>query len=420
MKILLLTFGSRGDVQPFVALGAALRARGHAVTLCTGQGFEDMITAQGLASVPLSVDIRALIDSPEVRAAMRSLSGKVRAWRASREMMRRQLDETWEIAHAQRPEIMVYHPKALLAPYLAESLDAVAIPAFLQPAFTATAAFPNPLLPFASLGGLGNRLSHRFLQRVMRLGQAALLRDWRRHRPDRAPPTLRDPFDGHPSGGEIFRLHAHSAHLVPRPEDWPERERVTGYWFTDPDPGWQPPPALAAFLDQGPPPVYVGFGSMPADDSGRMTRLVIRALERTSQRGILAAGWGGLEKTGPTDRIHMLDTAPHAWLFPRCSAVVHHGGAGTTHEALRWGRPSVVCPVFGDQPFWGRRVAALGAGPVPLRQKHLSADALATALATALAPESVSRAAELGEAIGRETGAENAAALIDGLSEPAA
>ena len=421
MKILLLTFGSRGDVQPFVALGTSLRARGHDVTVTTGRGFDEMITAAGLTAMPLSIDIRAMIEAPEIQAALHSFRGKIRAWLASKDMMRQQLDETWEVAHAVRPELIVYNPKAALAPYLAETLGAMAVPAFQQPAFAPTEAFPNPLFPVASLGRLGNRLSHRLLLRLMRFGHAAMLRDWRRHRPERAPATVRDPLGGHfRSAGATIRLHAHSVHLVPRPHDWGACERVTGYWFTDPDPGWQPPPALAAFLDQGPPPVYVGFGSMPAEDSGCMTRLVIRALELTGQRGILAAGWGGLEKTGPSDRIHMLDAAPHPWLFPRCSAVVHHGGAGTTHEALRWGRPAVVCPVFGDQPFWGRRVAALGAGPAPLPQKHLTADGLASALATALAPKAAARAAELGDAIGRETGAETAAALIDGLLEAAA
>ncbi len=418
MRILILTFGSRGDVQPFVALGAALKALGHEVTVTTGQGFDAMITAAGLDTMPLSVDIRAMIEAPEIQAALRSFSGKIRAWRASKDMMRQQADETWEVAHAVRPELIVYSPKGALAPYLAETLNAIAVPAFLQPAFAPTGDFPNPLFPIGSLGRPGNRLSHRLLLRMMRWGHAASLRDWRRHRPDRAPTAVRDPLGGHyPRAGSAIRLHAHSVHLVPRPIDWPDHEHVTGYWFTDPDPDWQPPETLARFLEGGPPPVYVGFGSMPAQDAGQMTRLVIEALALAGRRGILAKGWGGLAEIDLPDTVHLIESAPHGRLFPLCSAVVHHGGAGTTHEALRWGRPSIVCPVFGDQPFWGRRVAALGAGPAPLPQKRLTAADLAAALTAAQAAPVVARAEELGAAIRREAGTETAARLIGGLAE---
>ena len=418
MKILLLTFGSRGDVQPFVALGAALHARGHTVTVTTGRGFEAMITAAGLSAVPTSVDVREMIDTPEMQAALRSFRGKIRAWRFSREFMRQQLDETWEVTHAVRPELIVYNAKGTLAPYLADALNAVAVPAFLQPAFTTTGDFPNPLLPVANLGRLGNRLSHRLLLRLMRWGHGAMLRDWRRHRPDRAPTATRDPLAGHvPGGGPCIRLHGYSAHLVPRPGDWPAQEALTGYWFTDPDPTWRPPPALARFLDEGSPPVYVGFGSMPAADARHTTGLVVDALRRAGRRGILATGWGGLAEIDRPDSIHLIDSAPHDWLLPRCSAVVHHGGAGTTHEALRWGRPSIVCPVFGDQPFWGRRVAALGAGPEPLPQKQLTPEGLAGAIAAAGEPAIATRAAALGDALRAERGAETAASLVDGLQK---
>ena len=199
-----------------------------------------------------------------------------------------------------------------------------------------------------------------------------------------------------------------------------DSERITGYWFSPSASDWTPTDALSRFLADGPPPVYVGFGSMPSEDAGRLTRLVTDALDKVGRRGILATGWGGLQTGAVTDeRLHVLDAAPHDWLFPQCAAVVHHGGAGTTHEALRWGRPSVVCPVFGDQPFWGRRVAALGAGPLPVPQKKLTPAKLAEALAMALRPETAGRAREVGVAIGTEMGADTAATLIDAFATPA-
>ncbi|MDJ0944944.1 MAG: glycosyltransferase [Kiloniellales bacterium] len=416
MRILILTFGSRGDVQPYVALGAALRGRGHAVTVSTGRGFEAMIEAAGLAAAPLSADIRGLLETEEIKAALHSFAGKLRAWRASRAMMRRQLDDMWQVAQAIAPELVVYHPKAFGAPLLAIALDCVAVPGFLQPAYVPTRAFPNLIFPVAGLGALGNRLSHTLAHALMRLGTGLVLRDWRRRRPELAGLGPADPVEGHdPRGPGVLRLHAHSRHLVPPPPDWGARERITGYWFTAPDEAWRPPEALARFLAAGPPPVYVGFGSMPADDAGRITRNVLEALARGGQRGLLATGWGGLAAEPRAEGVLAIEAAPHTWLFPRCAAVVHHGGAGTTHEALRWGRPQVVCPVFGDQPFWGRRIAALGAGPAPLPQKRLTAAALAAALSTAADPAVVARAEALGAELRAEPGVAAAAELLEGV-----
>lgn len=397
MRILILTVGSRGDVQPYVALGAALRARGHAVTLCTGRGFEDMIDAHGLEAAPLSDNSRALVQTPEMQAALHSFSGKVRAWRAFKGMARRTLDEMWSVAQEDRPDVIVYHPKALGAPHIAEALGAVAVPSFLQPAFVPTGAFSSPLLPGVNLGRFGNRLSHQALLGLASIVTSRTISRWRRERLGLAPSGPRDLYAGFdPSGRPVPRLHGYSCHLVPKPDDWSEREHVTGYWFLDEGTDWEPPEALARFLDAGPPPVYVGFGSMPAKDPERMTGIVRAALNTVGARGLLATGWGGLDGAGYSDQIHVLDAAPHDWLFPRCAAVVHHGGAGTTHAALRWGRPAVICPVFGDQPFWGRCVAALGAGPDPLPQKRLTAAALAQALNAALSPVMQARADEVG------------------------
>ena len=417
MRILILTFGSRGDVQPYVALGAALRARGHDVTVSTGRGFEAMIEAGGLTAAPISADIRALLRTPEIQGALHSFTGKLRAWRASRVMLCRQLDDMWEIARQVGPDLIVYHPKAFGAPSLARALRCVAVPSFLQPAYVPTRAFPNLIFPVAELGPFGNRLSHALALRIMRLATGAVLRRWCRARVSFEAEALTDPLEGHaPNDREVLRLHAHSRHLVPRPEDWAERERVTGYWFTDPEPDWQPPESLARFLTAGPPPVYFGFGSMPAEDVGGMTRMVREALERTGRRGLLATGWGGLEAGSHGEGALVIDAAPHTWLFPRCAAVVHHGGAGTTHESLRWGRPQLVCPVFGDQPFWGRRVEAVGAGPAPLPQNRLTAASLAAALATLQDAAMVSRAETLSAALRAEPGVAAAVEALETLT----
>ncbi len=413
-KILILTFGSRGDVQPYVALGAALKARGHAVTLSTSPTFDDLIGRFGLAPAPLSVDVQDMMRMPEVKAAMASVRGWLKAFRVTQDLMRRQLDDMWTVARDVAPDIIVYHPKAFVAPYLARALGAVAIPSFLQPAYVPTGAFPFPLLSLPTLGAIGNRLSGQVMTALMRFGYDRLLRQWLpRHGEIAARPWL-DALSGyHPAGAVVPRLHAHSAHLVPKPGDWTARDHITGYWFLPRDDAWQPPADLAAFLSAGPPPVYVGFGSMPDVDDGRAAATVIAALGCLKRRAVMARGWGALADAAASDHIHIIDQAPHDGLFPRCAGVMHHGGAGTTHEGLRWGRPSLICPVFGDQPFWGRVVAGTGAGPAPLPLRRLTEDGVAAALA-ALASDAVRAAAErVGAGIRAERGADLAAEIVE-------
>jgi UDP:flavonoid glycosyltransferase YjiC (YdhE family) len=209
-------------------------------------------------------------------------------------------------------------------------------------------------------------------------------------------------------------LYGYSAHVLPRPTDWGDFIHVTGYWFLEPPAGWQPPSDLVQFLEAGPPPVYIGFGSMFSRDPEATADLAIQALARSGQRGVLYGGWGGLKKAQLPETVFMADALPHSWLFPRMAAIVHHGGAGTTAAALRSGIPSIVTPFFGDQPFWGQRVAALGAGPQPIPRRRLTVDSLAKAIQIARTDEKMhKRAADLGERIRAERGIEQAASLIE-------
>jgi sterol 3beta-glucosyltransferase len=141
---------------------------------------------------------------------------------------------------------------------------------------------------------------------------------------------------------------------------------------------------------------------------------VLEALAQAGQRGLLGAGWGGLEMEKPPENVFKVEDAPYDWLFPRMAAVVHHGGAGTTGAGLRAGKPTVICPFVADQPFWGRRVAALGAGPPPIPQRRLTADNLASAIRQAVEDAVMrKRAADLGEKIQPEDGVGQAVSLIE-------
>jgi sterol 3beta-glucosyltransferase len=179
---------------------------------------------------------------------------------------------------------------------------------------------------------------------------------------------------------------------------------------------WTPPAALSKFLASGTPPVYIGFGSMGSRNPAETANLVLAALDRAGQRGILVSGWGGLSQAHLPDAVHMMESVSHSWLFPRVAAAVHHGGAGTTAAGLRAGVPSIVVPFFGDQLFWGQRVEKLGVGTAPIPRKKLTVENLARAIdQTVTDPVMRQQAANLGAKIQAEDGITNAVRIIESI-----
>jgi UDP:flavonoid glycosyltransferase YjiC (YdhE family) len=299
---------------------------------------------------------------------------------------------------------------------LAEKLNVPLIQAYLVP-FTPTGEFPGVLLPVAlpRLGTSFNRLSHHMVRQVMWQSSRAADNLARREVLHLPAAPLSGPFKSAQGRGWPV-LYGFSPTVVPRPADWDSHTHVTGYWFLDSPDDWTPPPSLLAFLQEGPPPVYVGFGSMSSRQPEETADLVLCALAETGQRAIMLTGWAGMRKEKVPNSIYMLDTIPHDWLFPRVAAVVHHGGVGTTAAGLRAGVPSLLVPFFGDQPFWGERVRALGVGPAAIPRRDLTAERLARAIQEAVGDEALRRrAAEIGALIRAENGVGRAVAIIETL-----
>ncbi len=295
------------------------------------------------------------------------------------------------------------------------------VPCFIAtplPGLAPTRAFPNPggVFPALPLGGSYNLLTYFLNGLFLQAFTGQYINRWRREKLNLpAIPLGKNPYS-QLYGQPMPVLGSYCSIVVPRPSDWGKHIHVTGYWFLDPDADWQPPAPLVDFLDSGTPPVYIGFGSMVNRTPRQMTQLVSEALERSGQRGVLATGWGGLEDAGLSANMFVLDSIPHAWLFPRVSVVVHHGGSGTTGAGLRAGVPSVLVPHMGDLPFWAQRVVELGVGPRPLR-RQLTAGRLAAAITSAITNSGIARAAALGERIGAEDGIGRAIAIIEGYKQ---
>ncbi len=417
MKVLVTTIGTRGDVQPLVALSAGLARHGHSVTVCTSVRYDDMVKRCGLDFAPLSDDLVSLVETPEGRRTIAGAGGVVGRIRAFSDLLRKSVQiqrdlfrDGWSAARDLRPDVIVCHPKMSIALHYAERLSIPAVMAPLFPLFNPTAAYPPPGVPFVRLGrrstALYNRASHRVLRRTISLASRWLFGSWRKSAGLPRLPMFSDVLrraDGEP----VPLLNGWSRHLLPDPRDGDiERMHTAGFWFLERGPQWQPDDRLLQFLERGEPPVFVGFGSMRGTDPAKTTQIVLDALNRAGVRGVLAAGWGGLEQTSALpESLFLLNDVPHDWMFERVAAVVHHGGAGTTAAGLRAGRPTVVCPFFGDQPFWAWRVQELGVGPAPVPQRRLCAHQLADAIRQALDSDSMRQKADaLGRLLRQEDG----------------
>ncbi len=428
MRIALVTVGSRGDVQPFVALAAALQQQAGPVALAAPASFATLAAAHSVRFHGLPVDPADMLGADVGQRWLES----GRDLRAFLQGLRELADPLGEkladamIAVCAGADLVVYATLAFPAWHVAECRGVPAVQVAFAPS-SPTAAFPPMLFPdpFAghdpwrpTIGGRLTRAYHRtahwLFAELLWLPLRRRINRWRRTRLQAGPLGLRSPaLDVHRRRQTL--LQAFSPTIFPPPPDWGSHVVTTGAWFLDDLTGWEPPVDLVDFIAAGPPPVVVGMGSMTTRDTVGLTRLVVEALERAGQRGVLLAGWAGLGRGVDRlrDDVQVCADVPLGWLLPRTAAAVHHGGSGTTAASLRAGVPTVVVPHFGDQPLWGDRVRALGAGPPPIPRRELTAVRLADAIRSAVHDPAIRhRAALVGERVRAERGVERAVAEI--------
>lgn len=410
MHIRLLAFGTRGDVQPYVALALGLQQAGFDVSIGTSEDFRDFVEAYGLPCATAEVNIRAFVNRSDAQSA----SGSRRQQRMA--ILRRIMDGTLQLA--ENADMLIYSPvSAIAAPYIVQQRGLKSVVAMLQPYLHATAEMPVFGLPRLPLGGSYNRFTYRMFAGVVGLSTNRVLRAWQQDTFGSVPDDNRAPLQM-VLDEKIPTLYGYSPYVLPSPDDWPPHVHVTGYWFLPGPSDWQPSTALTDFLNAGNPPVYIGFGSMTAGNPEQTTAIVLEALELARARGILSTGWAGLDTDNVPDNVLLVDDTPHDWLFPRLAAVAHHGGAGTTAAGMLAGIPSIVIPQRGDQPFWGRRVAQLGVGPEPIPYRQLTAERLASAIREARLDATMrERACALSRTLEHEDGVGNAVRVIERVAE---
>ncbi|KAM7496198.1 hypothetical protein LguiA_020612 [Lonicera macranthoides] len=406
LQIVMLIVGTRGDVQPFIAIGKRLQDYGHRVRLATHSNFKEFVLTAGLEFYPLGGDPKVLAEY------MVKNKGFLPSGPSEIPIQRNQIKE---IIYSLLPackdpdadsgipfkaDAIIANPPAYGHIHVAEALK-VPLHIFFTMPWTPTSEFPHPLSRVKQSAGY--RLSYQIVDSLIWLGIRDMINDVRKKNLKLRPVTYLSGSQG--SETDVPHGYIWSPHLVPKPKDWGPKVDVVGFCFLDLASNYEPPESLSNWLKAGTRPIYIGFGSLPVQEPEKMTQIIVQALELTGQRGIINKGWGGLGNLAePKDFVFPMDNCPHDWLFLQCAAVVHHGGAGTTAAGLKAACPTTIVPFFGDQPFWGDRVHARGVGPAPIPVDEFSLQKLVDAIKFMLQPEVKERAVQLAKDMENEDG----------------
>ncbi|KAF2143369.1 glycosyltransferase family 1 protein [Aplosporella prunicola CBS 121167] len=428
LNIVIQVVGSRGDVQPFIALGNELQRHGHRVRLATHDVFDSFVRGAGLEFYGIGGDpaelMAYMVKNPGLLPSMASLRGG--DIQRKRLMVADMLDGCWRSciepdAVSGAPfvaDAIIANPPSFAHVHCAQALAVPVHLMFTMP-WSCTRAFPHPLANLKHSDTdpkIANFISYGIVEFMTWQGLGDVINKWRRQTLDlEAVPNSEGP-----NLAETLKVpftYCWSPALVPKPADWPSHIDICGFFFRDP-PSYTPPPELDAFLRAGPPPVYIGFGSIVIDDPEKMTAMILSAVRAAGARAIISRGWSNLGGEAAPPGVLYLGDCPHEWLFQHVAAVVHHGGAGTTACGLLNGKPTTIVPFFGDQPFWGRMVAARNAGPSPIPYKAMTAERLAGAIAFCLTAEASAAAQEIAARMRGEAGVKAAVASFHGALPP--
>jgi UDP:flavonoid glycosyltransferase YjiC (YdhE family) len=419
MRITVIAVGTRGDVQPLLALAEGLHLAGHQVRFATENGYSAAVIAAGLEHYPLrgnsqafysgraATRYREIMARPDAQEIYNKYS-KTYAGSIALNYARRNLQEI--VAPCEGADALICQPTFGVGPSLADKFAIPAIVASLLPAHQ-TKAFPNPFDPIASdRTAEENWQSWDLMTEFTELGHS-MIQEWRTGFLGLEAQSFAESLRQMRSLPHVL---GYSSLVVPKPSEWGAHVAVTGYWFRSSSADYAPTAELEQFLREGEAPVVVGFGSHVGRDPAQLTRVVVDALRLAGQRGVLIRGLGGLRTDGLPQGVFSVTEVPYEWLLARSSALVHHGGAGTTASALRMGVPQVIVPFGWDQPFWGHRCARLGVSAEPLPAKAVTVEALAAAITSVTTHSNLrARAASLAQSIQSERGVTTAITKIE-------
>lgn len=407
--VTILCSGSRGDIQPYIALAQQIQKLGIKVRIAAGKSFGGFVEGYGVGFYPLSADQNSVDVDPKLLEAAGNSTNVLKMFSAFGKMKkyaRLMVDEMYEAC--KDSDLVIYHPGCTIGYFAAEKLN---IPSVM--------ASPFPMLKtkqVASVVAYGKTkipvgLSYTMIQNMLWMASKTGIKSFWKEKFGKLPENFSIPFERvdekHPS------VVSCSEYVFPRPTDWNDNIHQYGYWFTEEKDGYVPPKELGDFLESGEKPIYFGFGSMFNEkEKEKFLEIIKASLEGTGRRAIIC-GMGKVENL--PENILAIGAVPHTWLFKRCSAVCHHGGAGTSAAGFAAGVPSIIVPFSNDQFAWAHRSYDLGVGAKPIYKNELSAEKLKNAIDYALSEKVVSNAEKLGKNISTENGAAECVKIIADL-----
>lgn len=412
MKVAMLAVGSTGDVRPCILISRELIKRGHSVKIIADGRFEKAIIDEGaeFADFPIKADkMLRIATNPDI--------GTFKMLRLTKKYIGSCKDDIEKILldNFKGVDVVLYTTSgSSMAAYIAEKYTIPYVRMNYYPDMACSeltqGIFPNLPLP-SPLKKMYNFITNFFYYYFSAAIYKGTLRSWikKYNLTDMKFPYKRG--DGTP----LHQLMAFSESVIPRPKAYGENVEICGYIFEDKSKiaDFTPDEKLKEFLAAGPTPVYIGFGSMSEGSFSELYETVSEALKMTGKRAIISKGWGGLSSEKPSDSIYVVDYYPHDWLFEQVSAIVHHGGAGTTAAGLKAGKPTLIVPFGGDQIFYGKYIHKIGCGPKHIMRKKLTAKKLAKALIEMDSPEMQQNVRNIADKISKENGVVNACNFLE-------
>lgn len=399
MKIVIPTIGSRGDVQPFIALAQGLIQAGHSVTLASHPVMRTLVESHGVPFAPIGPDIDLARKVAAIRhSARNAATGLVQGMRFGFDMLERSHDDI--LAQCRQADLVVVPTAVAAGKNEAELLNLPYLSVSLMPWVIPWTDPDRPLtkrIVYGAIDGLVHLITTRPLNRIRKRQGLA--------------PVGKEGF----TSTRLNLVPVSPAIYAPNPL-WEPHHRVVGYWFANAPDEWKPPAGLLSFLESGDPPVLISLGAMSLgdDDALESATLFVDAIRQADVRAVIQGWEAGIKQLPLPRTIYAAGSLPHSWLLPRCAGVVHHGGYGTTAASFRAGVPALVIPHIADQFYWGQKVYELGVGPQPIRRTELDTAGLAASLDELVRNEKLCAAAcALGEQIHSENGIENAVRLIE-------
>jgi sterol 3beta-glucosyltransferase len=417
MKIAITTVGTRGDLQPYVALGLGLKDAGYEVLIVSSKNEEAFVKNYGLDFFSLSVDIKKLMDGDEVQEMSKGnnplkfiLSHKKGSKKLKHLMVETQ-GEIWTACES--ADIIIFHPGMPLGFFIAQEKKRISI---LANPFPVIATKDYPAILFYTsprLGKLWNKITHKIFEKLFwSLSKSVVVEFWNKTVKTKMNFSVSPIRQQIESGMPI--INGYSNLFFCQPNDWQSNIHTTGNWFIEKEPNFIPSTELTNFIENGEIVIYIGFGSMKDINSFKKTlNIIVEALKITKQRAVVGLGWSKLTyNDNIPNNIFLIENIPHTWLFPKMKTVIHHGGAGTTATGLRAGKPTIIIPHNADQPAWGQKVFELGVGSKPIKKNNLTAVKLASAIRFAQQEYIISNANKLGQHLREENGVVNAVKII--------